>query len=144
MMFSRQILLATAVAGLAMLASADRADAARFARGGAGCGPTGCAPATCAPAKCDPCVRSCDRPCRSSCCVPRPMKKITLKVCDPCCCDCVVNVPVCVPECVEGDPCVSSRCGLFGRGIVCYTWSCGYQVRVVLKKCGGVAVSYRG
>jgi hypothetical protein len=52
-------------------------------------------------------------------------------------------VPVCVPVCNEA-PCVTSRCGLFGRGIVSYTWSCGYRIDMVITKHGDVRVTTFG
>jgi hypothetical protein len=67
--------------------------------------------------------------------------QMVLAVKDPCCC-CTVEVPICVPVCCQDAPCVDSRCGLFGRGIVEYSWNCGYRVQIVFTKHGGVRVTY--
>jgi hypothetical protein len=91
-----------------------------------------------------PCIRyryrGCDRCCGCDC--PPPVK-VVLKVKDPCCC-CYVPVPVCVPACCKGEPCVQARCGLFGRGIVEYTWDCGTCVTVVIDRRGDVRVTVTG
>jgi hypothetical protein len=65
---------------------------------------------------------------------------IVLTVKDACCC--AVEVPVCVPVCCTDAPCVDSRCGIFGRSIVEYSWNCGYRVQIVLTKHGNVRVTY--
>jgi hypothetical protein len=87
-----------------------------------------------------PCISYRERHCRKCCCV--DTAHAVLKVADPCCC-CYLEVPVCVPVCNEA-PCVTSRCGLFGRGIVSYTWSCGYRIDMVITKHGDVRVTTFG
>lgn len=81
------------------------------------------------------------RGCKVCCGCESPIKTV-LVVNDPCCCDCPVEVPVCIPSCCTDKPCVSSRCGLFGRGIVDYSWDCGYRVRVVFTRHGVVVHTY--
>ena len=79
-------------------------------------------------------------------CCPQPCKppvKLVLKGVNPCTC-CCVEVPVCLPACCEGCPTVSSRCGLFCRGVVRYDWCCGYSVVVRFHRCGAPTVIYRG
>lgn len=94
---------------------------------------------------CAPCISYCHhRTLRKTCCGCCDTLKILLPVQDPCCCTNIVEVPVCLPGCCTDAPCVSSRCGLFGRGIVTYTWCCGYKVRVVFNKCGDVVVHSYG
>ncbi len=41
-------------------------------------------------------------------------------------------------------PCVTSECGLLGRGKVEYCWENGFSATVVFKGCGEIAVHYRG
>jgi hypothetical protein len=106
------------------------------------------APAAAAPKKCcyNPCIvyRSRGR-CRKTCCGcnPAPPVKMVLTVPDPrkCWCGCAVDVNVCLPACCKGSPCVTSHCGLFGRGKVVYTWCCGYKVVVVFAKCNVIVTS---
>ena len=57
-------------------------------------------------------------------------------------CTCAVEVPVCLPKCLEGEPVVKSRCKL-GRGVVTYTWCNGFTVKVVFRKKGDIAVTYQ-
>ena len=90
-----------------------------------------------------PCISYFYRGCRRVCCGCDPPVKVVLKVKDPCCC-CYVNVPVCLPACCKGKPCVTSRCGLFGRGIVHYSWACGFSIRVVTTAQGDVRVTSFG
>jgi hypothetical protein len=110
--------------------------------------PEAAAPATCAPAAECCCGPSVDyrahRVCRKVCCGCAAPMEATLDVQDPCCCGRVVPVTVCLPACCEGCPAVSSRCGLFGRGIVTYDWCCGYKVRVVFDRRGDVTVHTYG
>ncbi|MCE9548713.1 MAG: hypothetical protein K8T25_24815 [Planctomycetia bacterium] len=89
------------------------------------------------------------RPCRKACCdcgcdcKPPQKEKLTVK--DPCCCTaCPIEVPVCLPACCKGKPCVSDRCGVLGRGVVTYTWCNGYTLTVTFKNCGDVLVTYYG
>ena len=57
-------------------------------------------------------------------------------------CNCAVEVPVCLPACVEGEPVVCSRCTLSGRGVVTFQWSSGFHVKVVFRKVGDIVVTY--
>lgn len=78
------------------------------------------------------------------CCGPTVSQ--TLKVKDPCvcCCNpCMAEIPVCLPACCK-NPCVDCRCGLFGRGIVTYSYDCGCCVTIVFRGCGDVIVKYSG
>jgi hypothetical protein len=99
---------------------------------------------------CDVAPKCCPAPCityhhrrhRKACYDPcQGMASMVLAVKDPCCC-CNVDVPVCVPACCTDVPCVNSRCGLFGRGIVEYSWDCGFRVQIVFNKHGKVRVTY--
>jgi hypothetical protein len=96
---------------------------------------TCCAPAPkcCCPK--DRCIRYWDHKlshkCHRDCCKCEPPTKLILQVKDPCCCECVVEVPVCAPACLEGEPKVESCCGPLGRGVVTYAWCSGFKVKVV-------------
>ncbi|MCA9247771.1 MAG: hypothetical protein KDA42_11660 [Planctomycetales bacterium] len=61
------------------------------------------------------------------CCEPQ---RVCLEVADPLRCGCCVQVPVCLPGCCEGAPCVTKHCGPLGRGYVTFQWCCGYRVVV--------------
>jgi hypothetical protein len=107
-------------------------------------------PANCAspcdvavPPKCcyKPCITYHEAGCRSKCCASGPKIQMILRVQDPKSC-CTVDVPVCVPACCTGTPCVSTRCALFCRGVVWYDWDCGFSVKVVFKHSGDLAVTY--
>jgi hypothetical protein len=94
---------------------------------------------------CCPCIeyRHHGRPiCCCDCNAPAEIKMV-LVVKDPqsCCGDCVA-VPVCLPGCCTGEPCVSSRCGVLGRGIVRYDFSCGVRVTVTFRARGDIVVTY--
>ncbi len=78
------------------------------------------------------CCRSCQR------------TKMVLLVVDPACPSCAAEVCVSLPCCCKSAPCVSSRCGLFGRRIVRYEWPGGYTVRVVFNRFNNVAVHSYG
>lgn len=80
---------------------------------------------------------------KKACCGCGTMNMV-LTVEDPCKCGCARDVPVCIPCCCTGEPCVKSRCGLLGRGVVTYEWCCGYKLTVAFKKCGDVVVTYFG
>ena len=54
--------------------------------------------------------------------------------------DCLYAVPVVLPGCCTGEPRVRSRRGLFGRGVVEYTWPGGYEVEVIFRLRGDLAV----
>ncbi len=92
---------------------------------------------------CDPCIRYRHRRNRCFKCCSTGTTCATLRVKDPCCC-CFIDVPVCVPCCCKGEPCVSTRCGLFGRTVVEYCWDCGYRIEVVMTKRGDAIVTYFG
>ncbi len=90
----------------------------------------------------DPCIvyRHCGP---KLCCGCDPPKEITLKVTDPCT-GCIVEVPVCVPACCEGEPDVCCGTGLFCRDVVDYEWCCGFRVKVVFRKRGDLLVKTWG
>jgi len=102
-------------------------------------------PACCAPPVCkEPCITYKTARCRKICCGCEAPQKIVVAVVDPACCKNVVDVPMCIPACCKGEPCVKGRCGLFGRSIVWYEWCCGFKARVVFDKCGDICVTYYG
>jgi hypothetical protein len=69
--------------------------------------------------------------------------EVCMHVVNPACCGCPVEIPMCIPACCTEPPTVSSDCGLFGRGIVCFDWPCcGYSARVVFKHSGHIDVVY--
>jgi hypothetical protein len=115
--------------------------------------PSVAAPSSAAPAAstgapdscCGPCIeyRHHGRPiCCCDCNAP-PEIKTVLHVKNPsCCCGCTVDVPVCLPGCCTGEPCVSGRCGVLGRGVVHYEYACGVRVTVTFKACGDILVTY--
>ncbi|MCY2996421.1 MAG: hypothetical protein NTY19_52520 [Planctomycetota bacterium] len=67
-----------------------------------------------------------------------------LQVKQPCCCGCTVDVPVCVPACLKGEPQVTSCCGPLGRGVVTYTWCDDFKIRVVFQHHGDLLVHTYG
>ena len=81
---------------------------------------------------------------RQDCDSPPPIRTVLLVKNPQSCEDCYVEVPVCIPVCSMGEPCVSSRCGLFGRGIVTYEYESGFSIQVVFRARGDVVVHYRG
>jgi hypothetical protein len=85
-----------------------------------------------------PCVTYCGGFCGCG-----PKVSQTLQVKDPCCCCSIAEIPVCLPECCK-KPCVYSKCGLFGRGIVTYSYEGGCCVTIVFRRCGDVVVKYSG
>jgi len=98
----------------------------------------------------DPC---CPRPCieyrqhllcRHVCCDPcqQPIRSV-VQVTDPCTC-CPVNVPVCIPGCCTGAPCVTTRCGILGRTITEFKWCCGFRVKVIMDRRGDLVVHSYG
>ncbi len=106
--------------------------------------PAHCAsPAVTVPPKCcyKPCITYREAGCCKKCCTSGPDIQMILRVQDPKSC-CTVDVPVCVPACCQGTPCVSSRCALFCRGAVWYDWACGFSVKVVFKHNGDLVVTY--
>ncbi len=72
-----------------------------------------------------------------------PTQKVVLEVCHPKTC-CKIEVPVCIPCCCQGAPCVRFEHTLLGHGRTVFTWSCGYEVAVRYTCCGGISVSQRG
>ena len=91
----------------------------------------------------NPCIKYVDRARCLGCCDCGPSIQTALQVKDPCSC-CIVDVPVCLPACCTGEPCVDAKCGLLGNGKIFYTWNCGYEVKVVLNKRGDITVLYLG
>lgn len=77
------------------------------------------------------------------CCPPPPPVPIVLKVCHPCT-GCMLDVPVCIPACCTGAPCVSNHCTLIGHGKTVFSWSCGHSVTVRFTHGGGYRVIQRG
>jgi hypothetical protein len=57
---------------------------------------------------------------------------------------CFYEIPLCIPACCVGEPSVSSRYGLFGRGVVEYCWPCGFEAVVKFRNIGDVRVDYEG
>jgi hypothetical protein len=91
-----------------------------------------------------PCIeyRHHGRPiCCCDCNAPAEIKTV-LMVKDPNCCDCCVAVPICLPGCCTDEPCVCSRCGILGRGIVRYDYTCGVRVTVTFRARGDIVVTY--
>jgi hypothetical protein len=97
-----------------------------------------------APAPCktyQPCIdyRGC-----WDCCTPTVHQVLNVKdPCDCCCSPCVAEIPVCLPACCK-NPCVCCKCGLFGRGVVTYSYDCGCCITIVFRNCGDVIVKYSG
>lgn len=60
------------------------------------------------------------------------------------CCQCAVEVPVCIPACCTDTPQVDAKRGLFGRTRVLYRWCCGFEVEVVFCHNGDLIVHYDG
>jgi hypothetical protein len=84
-----------------------------------------------------PCVSYCGC---CDCCGPKASQVLSVK--DPCdCCCSLAEIPVCLPACCK-NPCVSCRCGLFGRGVVTYSYDCGCCVTIIFRRCGDVVVKY--
>jgi hypothetical protein len=96
---------------------------------------------TIAPAPCksySPCViyRGC-----CDCCGPKASQVLLVKDPSDCCCCCTAEIPVCLPACCT-NPKVCYGSGLFGRGIVTYSYDCGCCVTIVFRRCGDVIVKY--
>lgn len=68
---------------------------------------------------------------------------VTMVACNPAN-GCAYEIPLCIPACCTSAPTVSSRCGLFGRGIVEYCWPCGFSAEVKFRNIGDVKVDYDG
>ena len=76
--------------------------------------------AACCP---EPCITYRQRGrCRKVCCGCDPPVKTTLKVADPCCCKTCYDIPICLPACCKGEPCVKDRCGVYVKCIRCGCW----------------------
>jgi hypothetical protein len=84
---------------------------------------------------------------RRDCCAPPPpppppKKTVVLEVCHPRTC-CKLEVPVCIPCCCDGAPCVRFEHTCLGAGKSVFTWACGYQVTIRYTCFGGVRVVQR-
>lgn len=71
---------------------------------------------------------------RKRCCGYCTPIKTIVAVPDPSRCGCAAEVCITIPSCCTGAPCVTSKVGLFGRGIVIYKWPTGQMVQVIFKK----------
>lgn len=71
---------------------------------------------------------------RRSCCGYCTPTQMIVPVADPVRCGCAAEVCITVPSCCTGAPHVTSKVGLFGRGIVIYKWPNGQMVQVIFKK----------
>ncbi|HEX4145073.1 MAG TPA: hypothetical protein VHY91_16320 [Pirellulales bacterium] len=113
------------------------------------CGAPAPSCAALAPACCAPTI-SYNHVCvhRVRCCGCQPPIETALCVKDPGACNpCTaapVIIPVCLPACCTGEPTVSGRVGLCGRGIVRYDYCCGLSIKIVFRNCGDIAVTYIG
>jgi hypothetical protein len=59
--------------------------------------------------------------------------------------NCTYEIPMCIPGCCVGDPIVSSKRGIFGRGVVEYRWASGFRAIVKFRHVlGDVEVEYEG
>lgn len=98
----------------------------------------------CGPVCCyQPCIKYIDKTRCCDCCGDAVKIETVLQVKDPCTC-CLVDVPVCLPACCAGAPCVDSKCGVLGNGKYFFTWPSGYEVKVVVNKRGVITVVYLG
>ena len=98
----------------------------------------------CGPVCCyNPCIKYVDATRCCKCCDEGAKIQAVLQVKDPCTC-CLVDVPVCIPACCTGEPCIDSKCGALGNGKIFYTWPSGYELKVVLNKRGNITVIYLG
>ncbi len=82
------------------------------------------------------------RPPRKGDCLCAPPIQTVLAVPDGSCCQCAVEVPVCIPACCVDAPQVDIRRGLLGRARVLYRWCCGFEVEVVFCGNGNLIVHY--
>ena len=69
-----------------------------------------------------------------------PTQSVVLQVCHPKTC-CKIDVPVCIPCCCQGPPCVRFEHTLLGHGRTVFSWPCGTCVSVRYTCCGGIRVS---
>lgn len=84
----------------------------------------------------------CRRDCAPSC-PPPPPQHLVLQVCHPCT-GCKYDIPVCVPACCTGEPCVHFERTLIGHGKTVFRWQCGHTVVVRYTHGGGYRVMERG
>jgi len=93
-------------------------------------------------------ARPCKTPCitykhhctlRKTCCACTTSHTVILTVEDPCTC-CVYEIPVCLPDCCDGEPREFGRLNALGRGAIVYHWCCGYKVKLIFDRCGDVTV----
>ena len=90
-----------------------------------------------------PCIKYVDKTHCCNCCSDAVKIETVLQVKDPCTC-CLVDVPVCLPACCSGAPCVDTKCGALDNSKTFYTWPSGYEVKVVANKRGVITVVYLG
>jgi hypothetical protein len=58
---------------------------------------------------------------------------------------CAYEIPMSIPACCVGDPQISAREGIFGRGIVEYRWANGFRAIVKFRHVlGDIRVDYEG
>ena len=76
-------------------------------------------------------------------CCPEPTFETVLEATSPETC-CTVAIPVCLPACCEGCPCVKARPTLLGCGEVRFDYCCGVSVVARFQKCGDILVTYHG
>jgi hypothetical protein len=79
---------------------------------------------------------------KRDCGPPPPTQKVVLEVCHPKT-GCKLEVPVCIPCCCQGPPCVRFEPTLIGPGRTVFTWPCGHEVIVRYGICGGYRVAQR-
>jgi hypothetical protein len=125
-------------------ANATKAKTAAVAVANPACATGACAsPVPCCPQWCISYKQH--HPRRKVCCNScLPPVSTVLMVKDPCVCGCLVPVPVCLPACCTGEPTVCAHPGIFGRTVVEYDWCCGYRLRLVFDKHGGLTVHSYG
>ena len=80
---------------------------------------------------------------RSAAAAPAPLQQVVLEVCHPRT-GCTLQVPVSMPLCCQGAPCVRFQRTLLGPGKTVFTWACGYEVVVRYTHHGGYRVSTQG
>lgn len=152
-MLNRQKLVFAGLLAAAALLSFASTPAEAAARRALGLEPTCGAPAAiCAvpePACYAPAPVCCPEPCitynsrgRHRSCYGCDTVNIVVPVKNPASCGCVVAVPMCIPACCVGEPCVKAHRGLLGRGVVVYEWCCGFKARVTFDRCGDIKVTY--
>jgi hypothetical protein len=87
------------------------------------------------------CHRDCAPPCPPP--PPPPPIKLVLQVCHPCT-GCKIEIPVCLPACCIGEPCVRFQDTIIGEGKTVFEWKCGHKVVVRYTHSGGYHVHERG